>query len=325
MFMKYLLALSAIAVELSLIAAPASALTMAECSAKYNSAKDADTLDGMTWNQFRKAECGADATDEAPAKADKSAAASDDVAAKRLTAKECSTKYNAAKEADSLDGMTWNQFRTAECGPGATIAAAPAKVDKETTTAADDEAKGLTAKECGAKYQAGKDADSLNGMKWNDFRKAECGPGTTAAFVPAKKTKAADADENAGKSLSMKECSAKYQNAKANGSLEGMKWHDFRKNECGANADDDDTVPAFDEATYTDEPETPVAKAPRGVKFPEAVSSKFSDETPAKARMRTCLEQYYVNKDADSLGGLRWIQKGGGYYSLCNARLKSES
>ena len=216
MFMKYLLALSAIAVELSLIAAPASALTMAECSAKYNSAKDADTLDGMTWNQFRKAECGADATDEAPAKADKSAAASDDVAAKRLTAKECSTKYNAAKEADSLDGMTWNQFRTAECGPGATIAAAPAKVDKETTTAADDEAKGLTAKECGAKYQAGKDADSLNGMKWNDFRKAECGPGTTAAFVPAKKTKAADADENAGKSLSMKECSAKYQNAKAN-------------------------------------------------------------------------------------------------------------
>jgi hypothetical protein len=69
MFMKYLLALSAIAVELSLIATPASALTMAECSAKYNSAKDADTLDGMTWNQFRKAECGPGATAAAaPAK-----------------------------------------------------------------------------------------------------------------------------------------------------------------------------------------------------------------------------------------------------------------
>ena len=123
----------------------------------------------------------------------------------------------------------------------------------------------------------------------------------------------------------MKDCSAKYQNAKSGGSLNGMKWNDFRKSECGANAAEDETVPAFDEAAYTDEPEKPVAKAPRGVKFPDAISRKFSGETPAKARMHTCLEQYYANKDADSLGGLRWIQKGGGYYSLCNARLKSES
>ena len=33
----------------------------------------------------------------------------------------------------------------------------------------------LTAKECSAKYQAAKAAGTLNGMKWNDFRKAECG------------------------------------------------------------------------------------------------------------------------------------------------------
>ena len=38
--------------------------------------------------------------------------------------------------------------------------------------------------------------------------------------------------------------------------------------------------------------------------------------------MHTCLDQYYANKDSDALGGLRWIQKGGGYYSLCNAKLK---
>jgi hypothetical protein len=38
--------------------------------------------------------------------------------------------------------------------------------------------------------------------------------------------------------------------------------------------------------------------------------------------MHTCLDQYYANKDADALGGLKWIQKGGGFYSLCNARLK---
>lgn len=40
------------------------------------------------------------------------------------------------------------------------------------------------------------------------------------------------------------------------------------------------------------------------------------------AVMHTCLDQYYVLKDANALGGLKWIQKGGGFYSLCNAKLK---
>src|SRR5690242_1200449 len=43
--------------------APAQALTMQECSAKYKQAKDAGTLGGQKWNDFRKAQCGADATD----------------------------------------------------------------------------------------------------------------------------------------------------------------------------------------------------------------------------------------------------------------------
>ena len=38
------------------------ALTMTECSAKYKAAKEAGTLNGMKWNDFRKAECGADAS-----------------------------------------------------------------------------------------------------------------------------------------------------------------------------------------------------------------------------------------------------------------------
>jgi potassium-transporting ATPase potassium-binding subunit len=42
-----------------------------------------------------------------------------------------------------------------------------------------------------------------------------------------------------------------------------------------------------------------------------------------KARMHTCLEQYYANKQNNTLGGLKWIKKVGGYYSLCNSRLKS--
>ena len=42
----------------------------------------------------------------------------------------------------------------------------------------------LSMKECSAKYKAAKDAGTLNGMKWNDFRKAQCGAEATAAPVP---------------------------------------------------------------------------------------------------------------------------------------------
>lgn len=254
--------LTGIAVATLFLASPASALSMAECSAKYQSAKEAGTLDGQTWNQFRKAECAADASAEAAKPAKKSAA--DDVG----------------------------------------------------------DAKGLTMAECSAKYQAAKEADTLDGMKWNDFRKAECAAGASAeAAKPAKTTKAAKADSDA-KGLTMAQCSAKYQAAKSDGTLNGMKWNDFRKAACGAHASDDETVPSVDEANYDGEPAKPTTKAPRGVKFPTAVSKKYSSESPGKARMHTCLDQYYANKDADTLGGLKWIQKGGGFYSLCNARLK---
>ncbi|TIX13171.1 MAG: hypothetical protein E5V46_12100 [Mesorhizobium sp.] len=198
-------------------------------------------------------------------------------------------------------------------------------------------ANALTIAECSTKYNAAKDAGTLNGQTWNQFRKAECGTDAAATTdtKPAKKTaKASDAaksdskaaaadDDNAAKGLTAKECSAKYQAAKAAGTLNGMKWNDFRKAECGAAADDDDTVPAPTEATYTSEPEKPSVAAPKGVKFPTAISKKFASETPAKGRMHTCLELYYANKDANTLNGLKWIQKGGGFYSLCNAKLKS--
>jgi len=344
MLINRLTTLTGLAVMSLFLVSPASALTMAECSVKYNAAKDAGTLNGQTWNQFRKAECGSEAAtddskpakkttkassnDDKPAKKASSGTASDD-SAKGLTMAECSAKYRAAKDAGSLNGMKWNDFRKSECGPGAsaTADAKPAKKTSKAAAGADDgSAKGLTMAECSAKYQAAKDAGSLNGMKWNDFRKSECGSGASAAVdaKPAKKTSkaAAGADDGSAKGLTMAECSAKYQAAKDAGSLNGMKWNDFRKAECGAGASDDDTVPSIDEASYTGEPAAPTTKAPRGVKFPSAVAKKYVSETAGKARMHTCLDQYYANKDAGSLGGLRWIQKGGGYYSLCNARLK---
>jgi hypothetical protein len=38
--------------------------------------------------------------------------------------------------------------------------------------------------------------------------------------------------------------------------------------------------------------------------------------------MHTCLDQDNANKATNANGGLKWIQKGGGYYSECTKQLK---
>src|ERR1700755_1753030 len=45
-------------------------------------------------------------------------------------------------------------------------------------------AQALTTQECSAKYQAAKKDGSLGGVKWNDFRKAQCGADATPAAAP---------------------------------------------------------------------------------------------------------------------------------------------
>ena len=63
-------------------------------------------------------------------------------------------------------------------------------------------------------------------------------------------------------------------------------------------------------------------KATGNAVFPTAISPKYSSESAGKARMHTCLDQYNANKATNANGGLKWIQKGGGYYSECNKQLK---
>lgn len=136
--------------------------------------------------------------------------------------------------------------------------------------------------------------------------------------------------------LTAQECSAKYQAAKTAGTLSGQKWNDFRKAQCGA-----DATPAAaateapkaaapketPKATEAAKPATaPAAAAPAAAAgaavFPTAVAPKYSSETAGKGRMHTCVDQYNANKAANANGGLKWIQKGGGYYSECTKRLK---
>jgi hypothetical protein len=144
--------------------------------------------------------------------------------------------------------------------------------------AATSPALALTAQECSAKYQAAKTAGTLNGQKWNDFRKAECG--ADAAAAPAATPAAAPAVP--------KEAAAKPKKEAA--------------------------PPAAPAAA----PAVPAGPAV----YPSAVDPKYSKETAGKGRMHTCVDQYNANKTANANGGLKWIQKGGGYYSECNKKLK---
>jgi hypothetical protein len=135
--------------------------------------------------------------------------------------------------------------------------------------------------------------------------------------------------------LTMQECSAKYKAAKAAGTLNGQKWNDFRKAQCGADAGPAAATttpaapaPAAPAPTTTAKKEAaptaaPAPAAPSGpAVYPTAVDPKYAKESAGKARMHTCVDQYNANKASNGNGGLKWIEKGGGYYSECNKRLK---
>ena len=292
-----------------LFSMPAHALSTKECSVLFQTAKDKDTLNGMKWQDFRKANCGADA------------AAAEPVVEKPA-------KEKKAKVAKVVD--------PAPATPAVVEKAPKAKKAKDTAAMAPaaDGVK-LSAKDCSAKYQADKAAGTLNGMKWNDYRKAMCS-GDTAAAEPvdapaptkAKKpaaTMAAAAPTDAVGHLTVKECSALYQSAKAANTLNGMKWNDFRSTKCTT-----DTQDAPDDADVAKDAPDPVEPAvianvsvPKGVKMPKAVNAQYADQSAGKARMHTCVDAYHANKEAGTLNGLRWIQKGGGFYSICNSKIKA--
>jgi len=91
-------------------------------------------------------------------------------------------------------------------------------------------------------------------------------------------------------------CGLKYLTAEVAGKLKGRKWKEFREEECG---------PITTNAV-----------------FPSAVAPKYSGESPDKARTLTCADQFTANKATNANDGLKWIEKGGGYYSECVSRLK---
>jgi hypothetical protein len=139
--------------------------------------------------------------------------------------------------------------------------------------------------------------------------------------------------------LTSQECSAKYQAAKKDGSLGTTKWNDFRKAQCGADATPaaaptaaapaapppaaEPKAAAKKEATPAAAPASTMPTMPMGnAVLPNAVDAKYAKESAGKARLHTCVDQYNANKTTNGNGGMKWIEKGGGYYSECNKKLK---
>ena len=147
----------------------------------------------------------------------------------------------------------------------------------------------LTQKECGEKYQAAKTANTLNGMNYNAFRKAQCAadapaanPTAPAAAAPAAPAPAAAAPANP-----------------------------LRPQPAAAAPKPAPAAPAA----------APAAAAGPAV-FPKAIDPKYSTLSAGRGREKTCLDQYNANKATGGNGGMKWIEKGGGYYSECNKKLK---
>lgn len=127
------------------------------------------------------------------------------------------------------------------------------------------------------------------------------------------------------KNKTKKECEAEWKAAETAKTTGGKKHADF----VAACRQETAAAPTAAPAQPAPAPK-PMAKKPPAAApamtgnavFPSAVSPKYSKESAGKARMHTCRDQYNENKTHNANGGLKWIQKGGGYYSECNKHLK---
>jgi hypothetical protein len=231
----------------------------------------------------------------------------------------CSEKYQSAKAADTLNGETWPQFYN-RCTREAKEKAAAA----EATAAAPLDIRHI----CSEKYQSAKAAGTLNGETWPQFysrctaeTKANppditatpaapvvpppvvAAPAPPVVETPAPPIAAAPVAEALAPPPAVEAPAAPVTEAPAAPLVTPS--------------------PANPLKTPASKPVAPtVAAAPSTAVFPSAISPTYANEKPYKARLKTCSDQYKANKATNDNGGLKWIQKGGGYWNECNKHLK---
>ena len=166
----------------------------------------------------------------------------------------------------------------------------------------------LTAQECSAKYQAAKAAGTLGDKSWNDFRKSDCAD--AAAAKPEGKP---DDGKSEAKSEPKPEAKSEVKSEPKPEAKPEAKPDTKADAKTGAKPD---AKPDGKQAAAKP------AAAPGAAVFPTAIDPKYAEEKPARSRLHTCADQWKINKANNTTGGLRWIQKGGGYWSQCNKKLK---
>lgn len=181
-----------------------------------------------------------------------------------------------------------------------------------------ESAQALGLKDCSDKFTAAKTAGTLGNKSWVDFRKSDCGPdakplATPAAAAPA----AAAATPPATVPAPAKPAAAPAATTPAATAAAPTAKETRAEKRRAAKAAAATAAPAAAPASAA--PAVPVGAAV----FPTAIGDVHKSKKPAKARLATCLDQYRINKTTNGNGGLKWIQKGGGYYSECNKKLKA--
>jgi len=305
----------------------ASALSSHDCSVKYKAAKAADP-NTPAWNDFRKANCGADAAAAPDATAPAATPAATKTAAKAAPAApaapvtpsgsfmaDCSANWKAMKAAKTTPaGMDWKAYLAAKCP-------APAAAPAVTTAAATAPADGakMSMAQCSAAWKIAK-PNAPAGMTWNTFRSAGC-------VLPGAAPAAATTDT--GTKMSMTQCSAAWKAAKAANTVPaGMTWNSFRSAGCSV--------------TGTPAAATTTTAAKASIAPPEPTTV---DNTPIKTvdkngkplsagqiaaikRIRACGAQWQQLKAANKIPAQiasldskhQWPQ----YWSMCNKQLKAK-
>lgn len=176
-------------------------------------------------------------------------------------------------------------------------------------------AQALGLKDCSDKFSAAKTAGTLGAKSWVDFRKSDCGPDAKPLATPAAAAPSATAPAAApaAPAKPAPAAAAATPAPAATPPAPTAKETRAEKRRAAKAA-----APAA-AATAPAAAAVPVGAAV----FPTAIGEAHKTKKAAKARMATCLDQYRINKTTNGNGGLKWIQKGGGYYSECNKKLKA--
>ncbi|WP_181441934.1 hypothetical protein [Swingsia samuiensis] len=157
-------------------------------------------------------------------------------------------------------------------------------------------AQAMTGKECHAAFLSAKKGGTLNGQNYTAFKAANCAKDAKTAKATDVTTASTASSPSAAKTID-----SKVENNKTNPETPNT-------------------------ATQALTPVSKTASSPvtsGNVVFPKAVAPEFAKLSAGKARMKTCVAQYNANKENGGNGNLKWIQKGGGYWSQCNSRLKA--